>query len=318
VTARHTLAFDFAGPIPERRVYQVRSVPGVAWAEGMIMSWTFWQRRDGSRLDVEMVGLDSSCVGAPWALREGNPENVHQPTSVIVDELYLDNLGVSGMGDDAEILGNRAIVRGISQGVRTFTAAPFVFTSIKSARKYIRSEATDDVTYVLARCAPGFAPEQVRDAVLASVPEVDCLTAYEFASRTMQYWMLKTGAGITVVATAFLAFVVSAVVISQTLFTIVQEQRENYAALLAIGFSRVQLSSIVVLQSLVLGVAGMAVGSGAYAYAAHVASHTPLPMELTPVIFAAMVATSVVFCLMASFVAVRAIFRVDPGEVFRA
>jgi hypothetical protein len=41
VMAERTAAFDYGMPIPENRVYQVRSVPGVDWAEAMLMSWVF-------------------------------------------------------------------------------------------------------------------------------------------------------------------------------------------------------------------------------------------------------------------------------------
>ena len=67
---------------------------------------------------------------------------------------------------------------------------------------------------------------------------VDLLTGREFAVRTMTYWMLETGAGLTVVLTAVLGLVVSAVVTSQTLYTVTQEHLVNYATLSAVGFGR--------------------------------------------------------------------------------
>jgi putative ABC transport system permease protein len=245
-------------------------------------------------------------------------EDVHLPDTLMVDELYLGALGVSGVGDEVEILGQRAVVRGITQGVRSFTASPFVFTSIKSGRKYQKQYADDEVTYVIARCAPGYAPEAVRDTVLERIAGVDCLTSEEFAALTMEYWMLETGAGITVVVTALLGFVVSGVVISQTLYTITQDHLADYAALLALGFSRGQLSRIVLIQSGALGLGGASLGGAAYAAAARALVRTPLPLETTPEIFTGLILALLTFCLLASFMAVRAIFRLDPGEVFRA
>src|SRR5581483_12150324 len=104
-----------------------RGVPGVAWADGIIMAWNTWQRPDGRRVNVELVGLDRSCAGGPWDVPVGEVGAIHRPDSVLVDELYLGHLGVRGVGDEAEMLGRRAVVRGVTRGVRTFTASPFVF-----------------------------------------------------------------------------------------------------------------------------------------------------------------------------------------------
>ena len=93
VMAEQTPAFDYGTAIPRNRIYQVRSIEGVAWAEGMFMAWNYWQRKDGRRVNVELVGLDTSSVGGPWSMRLGRVENVHLPDSVIVDELYLPLLG---------------------------------------------------------------------------------------------------------------------------------------------------------------------------------------------------------------------------------
>jgi putative ABC transport system permease protein len=197
------------------------------------------------------------------------------------------------------------------------TASPFVFTSIKTAIKYDKRYRPDDITYVLARCAAGQEPKQVRDAVAGEVPHVEVLTTPQFAVRTMKYWMLETGLGITVVITAILGLAVGSVIISQTLFAITQDHLDNYATLLALGFGRAQLSGIVVFQSLILGIVGILLGSGLYVVAARLSAPTPIPLQTTPTIFACLAGLSLACCVMASFVSIRSLFRVDPVTVFR-
>ena len=53
-------AFDYGTAIPRQRIYQTRSVEGVAWAEGMIMAWNTWQRPDGRRVNVERLERSGS------------------------------------------------------------------------------------------------------------------------------------------------------------------------------------------------------------------------------------------------------------------
>ena len=155
VMAPQTPAFDYGNPIPRHRVYQVRNVPGVAWAEGMVMNWNVWQCADGKQVNVEMIGLDDSSAGGPWEMQENSADVVHQPDTVIVDALYLKHLGVQGTGAEVEMMGRRAVVGGVSRRVRTLTASPFVFTSIKSAIRYDRRYGDDEITYVMVRGRPG-------------------------------------------------------------------------------------------------------------------------------------------------------------------
>jgi putative ABC transport system permease protein len=317
VMAPHTPAFDYGTAIPKQRLYQVRNVPGVEWAEGMFMGWNFWQRPDGRRVNVELIGLDDSLVGGPWEVKQGDLAVVHAPESVVVDDLYRDVLGIDGVGDEVEMLGKRAVVRAVSTGVRTFTTSPFVFTSLKTAIKYDKRYREDEITYVLARGDPGVPAARLRDAIRREVPNVEALTSDEFALRTMKYWMLETGAGITVVLTAVLGLVVAAVIISQTLFAITQDHLPDYATLSALGFSRGRLVGTVLVQSLLLGGAGTLLGSAAFAVAARFSAASPIPLEATPPSFAALVAICLGCCLLASGVSIRTLFRLDPLLVFR-
>jgi putative ABC transport system permease protein len=317
VMAEQTPAFDYGTAIPRQRVYQARAVEGVAWAEGLFMAWNIWQRPDGRRVNVELVGLDNECVGGPWAMREGSIDNVLLPDGVIVDDLFLEQLGVQRMGDEVEMLGRRAVVRGISSEVRTFTASPFIFTSMKAARKYDKRYGSDEITYVLVRCSPGHSAEDVRDRLRAELPHVEVLTGREFAVRTMRYWMLETGAGLTVILAAVLGLTVSVVVTSQTLFAVTQEYLRNYATLAAIGFGRAQLLACVLSQGLILAVGEVLLGSAGFAVAARFSARTNLPLETTPWVYAGLVTVSLGSCLIGAFLSVRAVLRLDPATVFR-
>ena len=316
VMARRTPAYEFGTAIPRNRLYQVRSVEGVAWAEGLFTAWNVWQCPDGRRVNVEVVGLDNGCVGGPWSMREGEVTAIHRPDIVLVDETYLSALGVSRIGDEAELMGQRAAVGGISQGVRAFTASPHVFTSLARAIRYDRRYRDDEITYILARVAPGYTAEQVRDAVASAVPHVEALTSRQFAFRTVRYWMLETGAGITVVITAALGLLVGGFIISQTLFSVTQDHLADYATLHALGFSRRQLTGVVFIQTLVLWAGGMMPGAGLFFAASRASARSQIPLEMTGPIFAALVAFTLAAGLLASLASVRSVFRVDPVSIF--
>lgn len=245
IMARNTPAFDYGSGIPRHRIQQVRTIPGVVWAQGMFITWNFWQCPDGRRVTVEIVGLDEDCVGAPWEMISGTREVIQNPETVIIDDLYRKALGVDQIGDEVEILGKRAVVGGLSKNVRTFTAAPFVFATLDSAIAYDGRTDSSEITYVLARGDGNCSPEEIRDAVMTGVPGIEALTTSEFAIRTVRYWMLETGVGVTVVITALLGLVIGTFIISQTLYTITNEHINDYATLLAIGVGRVLLVKVI-------------------------------------------------------------------------
>ena len=112
-------------------------------------------------------------------------------------------------------------------------------------------------------CA-GTSPDQLRDAIAASVPAVDVLTTSGFIRKTISYWLFETGLGLTIIVTAILGLVVGTVIISQALFAITNDHLPNYATLMAIGFKRWQLTAIVLIQATLLATIGIAIGNCAF------------------------------------------------------
>ena len=317
VVAEQTPAFDYGTAIPRQRLYQVRGVSGVGWAEGLVHAWNIWQRPDGRRVNVEMIGLDDSSVGGPWRMQQGQVSNVHLPDGVIVDELYVRDLGVTAIGDTVELLGRRAVVRGFSRDVRTLTASPFVFTSITSAIAYDRRYRDDEITYVMARVAPGRSVEEVAAAVREVVPYCEVLTTHDFAVRTMRYWMLETGLGITVVLTAILGFTVSALVMSQTLYSLTQDHLPHYVTLLALGFSRSRLRACILWQTMLLTSCGIVVGSVLFVVASRLSQRTVIPIETTLEVSALLMVLELLSAVVGSLLSLRVIWSAEPATVFR-
>ena len=316
VMAKNTRTFDFGTTIPRHRIQQVSSAPDVSWAEGMLIVWINWQHPEGKRITVEVIGLDKSNAGGPWQMVEGNIESIHLPYTVIIDELAKEALGLMSIGDQTEMEGKRAIVGGFSRGVRTFTAAPFVFTSLENAYGYVPHFQGDEISYVMVRIKPSADLLTVRDRIAHEVSDVEVLTTDEFAERSVKYWMLETGVGITVIITALLGLLVGAVIMSQTLFAITQDHIANYATLLALGFHHKTLRQIVLAQSLSLGGLGIIVGSILFIFACKASVRSPIPLETTPFVSLGLIVFSLLCCMGASWFSIRAIFKLDPVMVF--
>jgi putative ABC transport system permease protein len=114
-------------PFSERKLYQVKAVPGVQDAEKFILRWTQWKRADGRTESVQIVGLNpDKPLGGPWNLVEGAIADLKKPDAIIIDEVYKKKLGVERTGQVFEINGRRARIVGFTRGIRAFTTAPHV------------------------------------------------------------------------------------------------------------------------------------------------------------------------------------------------
>jgi len=169
---------------------------------------------------------------------------------------------------------------------------------------------------VLIRCRQGADVKAVQANMRQLIKHVDVLTTDEFAGRTARYWMLGTGAGIGVILTAVLGVLVGAIIASQTLFATTQENLGNYAALMAIGFERRLLTQVVLLQSLLVGVAGIVIGTAGFAPLVWATARSPLPIEFYPPVLAGLIGIFLVICILASGLSLRSVFRLDPVVIF--
>ena len=145
------------GDPPEPR--SIRSGTSRGWRGRKGCSWggTIWQRPDGRRINVELVGLDESCTGGPWRLEgrygRGRPAARHRHCRRALSSRPWAS---ARLGQEFEMIGRRAVVGGvIRRGPHLHRTRRFVFTSIESAIRYDKRYRDDEVTYVLARCARG-------------------------------------------------------------------------------------------------------------------------------------------------------------------
>ena len=317
ITSHGVPFLEHAAPLSERKVYQVLATPGVAAAEKYILHLANWKRPDGSERGVLLVGFNPETArAAPWNVSAGQPENMRAADSVFVDNLYRRILGVSEVGHAAEMNGRRARIVGFTDGIRSFTTSPYVFTSFRNAQKY--AGLRDDQTlYILVTAAPGVDPQALKRDIAARVQDVDVYTTREFSRKTQFYWLFTTGAGFTVLIAALLGWIVGIVIVSQTIYATTVDHIREYGTLKAIGASNGYLYSVILKQALLSAVAGYAVAM-CFSYGivylsrnAGAAILLPLPMAI------GMFVLALVMCASASMVSISTVTRIDPALVFK-
>jgi putative ABC transport system permease protein len=94
--------------------------------------------------------LDENALGKVKELSKDLYLQLSEPGTIVIDESDLGRLGVKGVGDHAEVAGNRVRIVGLTTGLKSL-AGPYVFCSINTARPLLRV-FPDQITYVLGKC----------------------------------------------------------------------------------------------------------------------------------------------------------------------
>ncbi len=309
--------FDVGSILPERRQYQIKEVPGVASAEKLIVRFTSWKRPDGGEETIEIVGFNpAGGAGGPWEIAAGNVADLRQDDAVMIDESYREKLGVSGLGQSVEIHGRRARVVGYTRGIRSFTTAPFVFSSFRNALDYAPLKE-DETIYILVRAAAGVAPADLRARIARAVPGIDVFTTEEFSRKTRTYWMFTTGAGIALLIAAIMGFAVGVAVVAQTIYASTLDRLREFGTLKAIGAGNSYVSMVVAEQAAILAGAGYLAALGVSTAVVRVAQSSGAPIVLPWQLAVLMLILAFVMSLGGSVFSIRKALAVDPSLVMK-
>ncbi len=317
VTSKHVPYVEQGVPFSERKVYQVRAVPGVAKAEKLITRWVEWKRPDGRQESVQVVGLNvDENLGRPWNLVQGRVEDLKRPDAIIMDEIYRQKLGVDHAEQLFEINGKRARVVGFTQGIRAFTTSPYVFTTFKRAQEYA-NVPDDQTTYILVKLASGANPDQVRHDILDRVKDVDVVTNREFSRMTQFYWMFTTGAGVAVLLAALLGLVVGFVVVAQTIYATTMDHLREFGTLKAMGAPNSYVYKVIIKQAAISAVIGYFLGMIVSVFVVHASQKGGAAILMPTPMAIGMFFLTLFMCVGAALVSINKVTRLDPAMVFK-
>jgi putative ABC transport system permease protein len=309
---------DFPQDIPRRWVHRVRSVPGVKQAQPYIIGQTNTTLPSGGFELVVVVGADrESLLGNAWNVVQGRPEAILQPHGVILDEYDREMLEYPKMGEIREVGGLRARVVGFSRGIKSFLVTPYVFTTYERAAAYL-GKNPNFCSYYLVQLQPGAEAEEVCARIRQRVPELDAFPRHEYSRITANYWLTRSGLGISFGAATLIGLFVGFVMVAQTLYALVLDRLTEFGTLKAIGATERQILRILFLQATVMAVIGSLVGLVLVAAIQHFFS-TPVALIFIPRwLSLGSCALVLVICLIASSLPYLRIRKVDPLIVLQS
>jgi putative ABC transport system permease protein len=303
-------SFFSASFVPEARVADVRGVPGVTNV-GSMLGRSMKISSGGSSYDSYVIGFDAGGIGGPIRIDEGS--GTPGAGEIVIDDVLARTAGF-GVGE-AVTVGDRPFkVVGISSGGNN-VIYQLSFVSKDEARKFVGLDGVEG--FILAKTEPG------RDVEVAAAinDHVDGVTAFRsknYASmsrKVLQKSMLPILSVVLV-----LVFAVGAVVVGLTIYTATLEKEREFGVMKALGTPNKFLAIAVVEQSMLCGLIGFAIGQAGVLIASRFAERM-VPQFVTLIrwqdallVFGAVALMS----LLAAYLPVQKVMRVDPLVVFKA
>jgi len=302
-------------------LYRVRSVPGVEWAVPLYKGNGRARGPDGRFRTVILMGLDdATLVGAPRKMLVGSIQDLDQPDAAIIDKagyLYFFPGQPLEVGKTLQMNERRVLIVGISDASAPFESFPVLHTRYSQALGFVGRER-NLLSFVLAKPTSGTPVEKVCKGIEAATGLRARSTA-EFSLDSFLFYLRNTGIPVNFGITVIIALVVGTVIPGQTFYIFTVENLKQFGALKAIGVTNRRIVGMILLQALVVGGTGYALGMGiTAAFFARTMNYLPTRGIIFP--WQVMAAVGVVVLLvvgLASLISVRRVLVLEPAVVFR-
>lgn len=304
-----------------RKLFEVKSVPGVAEASPVVIANGQAEFADGSSAGVLLVGSSGPDFPAgPPARRiiEGDRKSLLRHDMVSADIFEEGNFagpGSSAVGTLFEINGKRAEIGVQTQGVRGF-AGSFLFTSLERARYYGNLPNTA-ISAILVDVAPGYDPAAVSAEINARVFGVRAWPADDLAASTVNSILANSGIGASTGTLIVFAIISGFFIIGLTMYSSALDRIKDYGTLKAIGASDGYVRGLILTQAGIFALVGFVIGYALLEGFKQGASSTGLVFEFEWYVVLGIFLIALFISLFGAVFALRRISSLEPAAVFR-
>jgi len=316
ISAYGTKSIEESAVLTGHERYAALSTPGVARVYPIIAAFSNWRKPDGAGQLCVIIGTNVSEEALlPWNIVEGDLNSLNVPDAVTADRTYFDYLGISSLGATAEINKQRVRITAVTHGVRSFTTTPYIFTTLKQARKLL-GMSPDEASFYLIKVAPGADVGTVQSELRRKLPGLDILTTGELKERSIDFWLFGTGAGAALIGGALLGTLVGTVIVAQTLYASTKDHINEFATLRALGSSSVYIHKVIMTQAGLSAVLGYSLGMIISIGIVWLSKDSELSIVMTPDLALGLFALTLFMCSISAASAIIKITRIDPAMVF--
>ena len=293
-------------------------IDGVAKVAPLVAGFSAWKNPDGPMIPIFVVGSNFSVGGLrPWNVVEGSADSLDKPGTVAIDRVYYDRLGVKSVGAGTQIHGHPVTVGAITNGIRSLTMMPYIFSALGTARSLI-GLSPGSVSYFLVHVKSGTNIDKVRQNIasnLSSIAKVQVLTPDQFRDQSRSFWLFETGAGVALVAGAVLAIIVGTAIVAVTLYSSTKDHLYEFATLRAMGADNHYIYTVIIYQALLNAFIGFAVAALIGTTLVHFTANSALQIVITDRLLFEIFLLTIAMCIGSALAAILRVIRLDPVVV---
>lgn len=296
-------------------LYQALQTPGVAHASALVMAGTSVAKPGGGSEAITLVGVDlDTMLGGPWNIVAGDRANLRHVDTLFFDDAQRDKFGGLNLWSVREVGGYRVRVGGFTWGLQPF-GPPYTFAAIDTARTLV-GMPTDQLNFVLVTLAPGADRAAVMADLRTRIPTADVIARDDFHALIVRN-LLKDQLGVSFGTSTSFGLIIGFIIVALSMFSSVIDNLREFGTLKAIGLTNLDLTRMLIVQSVLYAAIGSLIGLGLVGFMAAGISSANLAVIvphwlvlLTPCVMA-------VLCMLASMLALRRVRKLEPGMVFR-
>lgn len=323
LTSPQYMYISKAGNFPRTRLFQARSVAGVADARPLYLDFNVWLNNAPSqhnpvRRGIFVIGFDLDKPPMHLPELRGSLTDLRKPGNVLIDAMSRKQFGDWHNNPRLEVGGQRINVVGQFRMGTGFGADGDIVTSEKTFDKLFRGREPDQVSLGLVTIEPGREVSAVAERLRRELPpDVKVYTRRQIVESERGHWVRRTSVGVIFTIGVIVGFIVGVAIVYQVLSSDITNHLAEYATLKAMGYSGWYLARVVLGQALMLALAGYLPGWAISKTLYWVTSESAnIPMDLSWRLTLAILAASVVMCAVSGIASLRKVTAADPADLF--
>jgi len=318
---------DDAKPFRISKLYQTKSIEGVAWAVPLFKGLLKAKTSTGVFQICNVIGIDDTTLigGPPWML-QGRIENLLTPDAVIINRigaeqrLYREDAQGNKVpiqfGETFEINDKRARVVGFCETTRTFQSQPVIYTTFSRAIQFAPTER-NFLTFVLVKAGEGVDPTALARKI-ESMTGLSAYTTKEFRNLTLKYYLTQTGIPINFGVAVILGFIIGTAIAGQTFYSYAHDNLRYFATFKAMGATNQLLVKMILTQAFITAFLGWAFGIGITILFGAFSTQTELSFTFPWWLMLTSTLAIYGITLLAATMSVVKIIRLEPSVVFQS
>ncbi len=309
----------YVPPFSQSLLYQAGGAKGVATVSPLYLGFQSWRNIETTqnRL-ILMIGFRSQ--DRVLRLSEVYPslDPLKQPNTVLMNRFSRAEFGPREIGLKTELGRRQVEIVGLFNLNNTLRADGTVIVSDQNFMRLSPGRSLKDVSLGLIKVESGVDVNQLVQRLRKMMPAtVQVFSRQEATRRDQDYWVKSTSIGYIIAVGVVMAVLVGTVIVYQVLNADVTDHLREYATLKAIGYSNLNLLSVIMQEAATLAALGFVPGCLLALGMYHVIfTATRLPVAMTTSRLFLVFLLTLLICGVSGLVAARKVLVADPADVF--